>query len=156
MSGRDFQRSKLYSAENRLAWMFDHTLRAELDGVSLQLEPERRFVNIADIQSYVDRVTVHPGVIGKFGRVGQVKVRERKGGDKAHYERAKQTIAINTTGTRWAMRELIVLHELAHHYAPGDGHGPAFSAALTDLIDIMMGPQAALALRILYQNEGVK
>ena len=153
---RDFQRAKLYSAENRLGWMLEHTLRTELDGVSLQLEPERRFVNIADIQNYVDRVTVHPGVIGKFGRVGRVLVRERKGGDKAHYERDKQTIAINTTGTRWAMRELVVLHELAHHYAPGDHHGPVFSAALTALIDIMMGPQDALALRILYQNEGVK
>jgi putative metallohydrolase (TIGR04338 family) len=153
---RDFQRAKLYSAENRLAWMMDHTLRAELDGVSLQLEPERRFVDLVDIRCYVNRIVLHPGVIGRFGTVGPVTVRERKGGTKAHYEAATRTIAINTSGTRWAMRELVVLHELAHHYAPGDSHGPTFTAALHDLVEIVIGPQTALALQILYRNERVK
>lgn len=157
---RDSQKAKVYSAENTLGWLYDHPEAGgtvNLGGVVLQLEPEARFGDLAGIQAYVDRVTTMPAVIAAFGPSGPVRVRERKGSRKAHYSAGE--IAIYTQGTnrqRWAMRELVVLHELAHHYARGAGHGPGFAAAFADLMGIVMGPQAALALRLLYESEGVQ
>ncbi len=157
---RDDQRSKVYAAEQSLRWIYNHALDSglvELSGVSLQLEPEARFGDLASVQAYVDRVTMMPAVVALFGITGKVVVRERRGSKFAHYQAGE--IAIHTEGNnsaRWAMREIVVLHELAHHYSRGHQHGPVFTAAYTDLVDIVMGPQAALALRLLYQQEGVE
>ena len=64
------------------------------------------------------------------------------------------------------MRESVVLHELAHHRAasmldvsmPDDAtldHGPAFTAAMLELVEAELGPEAALVLRTAYQSNGV-
>jgi putative metallohydrolase (TIGR04338 family) len=156
---RDAQRQQIYRAGDGLEWVYDHavhSLSVEIAGVPLQLEPESKFGDLAAIQNYVDRVLDMPSVIARFGKKFRVTVRERKGAKSAHYQAC--VIAIHTGGAnraRWAMRELVVLHELAHHMAPGDKHGPRFATALVDLIDLVMGPQAALAMSLLYRQEGV-
>lgn len=43
--------------------------------------------------------------------------------------------------------EAVLLHELAHLVTPGDGHGPAFTAALLELVRRQMGFHAYGALR---------
>jgi putative metallohydrolase (TIGR04338 family) len=157
---RDAQRQQVYRAGHGLEWVYNnavHSLSVEIAGVPLQLEPESKFGDLAAIQAYVDRVQAMPGVIARFGKKFRVTVRERKGAGSAHYK--SSVIAIHTGGgdhARWAMRELVVLHELAHHMVPGDKHGPKFATALVDLIDLVMGPQAALAMSLLYQQEGVQ
>lgn len=157
---RDAQRQRVYQAGHGLEWFYDHSthsLAVEIAGVPLQLEPESKFGDLKAIQVYVDRVLAMPSVVARFGSCGRVQVRERKGMRSAHYQSG--VIAIHSDGAnhaRWAMRELVVLHEIAHHLAPGHRHGPVFAATLVDLIDLVMGPQAALAMSLLYRQEGVK
>lgn len=155
---RDHQRSKVYAAENTLRWLYDNgTGRVELAGTILQLEPEARFAGVESIQVYVDRVLSLPVVVERFGRHDRVTVRARKGGKSAHYEYDTRTIAVHLEGSRWALRELVLLHEIAHAVSSESSrHGPDFAATLVELIGIVMGPQAALALRLLHAEHGVQ
>jgi putative metallohydrolase (TIGR04338 family) len=40
-----------------------------------------------------------------------------------------------------------VLHELTHHLAPDAGHGPEFAAQLLELVEELVGVEAAFLLR---------
>jgi putative metallohydrolase (TIGR04338 family) len=62
------------------------------------------------------------------------------------------------TDTGWAMRELVVLHEVAHHLCDGDGpaHGTDFVATFCALAATVMGPEAGHVLRVVYAKEGVR
>jgi hypothetical protein len=152
----DAQRSRVYAAEKTLRWLYDHPASShEIGGVIVQLEPEARFASLDSVAAYLDRVISHPAVIVEFGPSAPIKVRERRGEKAAHYEPNTATIAINTDGTRWALREIVLQHEIAHHYSrTSPAHGPEFTATLTRLIELVMGPQAALALRLLYAQNG--
>jgi putative metallohydrolase (TIGR04338 family) len=151
----DRQRSKVYAAETRLHWLSGNGGTVELPGMVLQLEPEARFGDLDSIGGYVRRVLAHPAVVARFGEHPPIAVRHRRGHTAAHYEERDRTIAVYTQGTRWAMRELVVLHEIAHALAPSDGHGPDFAATMLELVDAVIGPQTALALRVLYGDAGV-
>lgn len=145
---RDTHRSRVYAAEQMLRRVYDTGTTVTLHGITLQLEPEDRFSTLAAVQIYLDRVVSHPDVIAALGPHPRITVRERKGDRFAHYEYDTHTVAVNTSGTGWALRELVVLHELAHAYTPGARHGAAFTAAFITLVDAVLGPQAALALRL--------
>ena len=58
----------------------------------------------------------------------------------------------------WAMRELVVLHEMAHHLDDGGGpsHGPGFVATFCDLATVVMGAEVGHVLRVVYAKEGVR
>ena len=57
----------------------------------------------------------------------------------------------------WALRELVVLHEIAHHLSDADPpHGPEFIATFCDLAETVMGPEVAHVLRVVYAKEGVR
>lgn len=122
-------------------------------GVPLTLPPEARFASVDSVQVYVDRVT----------GPGRVRVRARAGASGAHYESGPSGAVVAVPAGRdgaWALRELVVLHELAHHAvaeqgADGAAHGPVFTAAFIDLAARVMGPEAGLALRIVYTESGV-
>lgn len=152
---RDTGRERVYQAEFRLRGMYDIIGETgnpvvELDGVSLTMPPEARFASVASVQSYCDRV------LALVGHDQPVRVRERQGTAKAHYEwRGGGVIAVPVVGSRWALREVVVLHELAHHLAPGAKHGPGFVAVMTDLLGRVMGPEAGLAYRILCTHQEV-
>ncbi len=150
---RDFQKAKVYGAEFIFRDMLDRALESPqilLGGSTLVLPPEAKFSAPQTVQAYVNRVLSHPGVVERFG-ASQVSVRKRKGTTKAHYHMG--VIAI--PDDNWALRETVILHELAHHFSRGQ-HGPGFTAAFLELIGAVMGPQAQLVLRILYGDEGVK
>lgn len=151
----DRQRSKVYAAESRLHFLSGNGGTVELPGMVLQLEPEARFGDLDSIRTYVDRVLGHPAVVSRFGQQRPVTVRHRRGHTAAHFERSTRTIAVHTDRTRWAMRELVVLHEVAHALCPDDGHGPVFTSAMLELVDAVIGPQTALAMRVLYGDAGV-
>lgn len=154
---RDSQRQRVYDAEFRLRGLYDTadvigSRVVELDGVTLTLPPEAKFGCLDSLQRYVDAVT---------GAVGEVRVRDRRTAHHAHYEAAGRTIAIPDRRVGWAMRELVVLHELAHHYTRTEhsgvaAHGPEFVNTFADLLARTMGPEVGLAYRILCAHAGVK
>ena len=156
---RDSQRQRVYDAEGRLRGMFDYTVahdnpEVEVNGVRLTLPPEAKFGDVASVQRYCDRVCTLAGV-------PPVSVRERQGERMAHYEPIGHVVAVPDGRNRWAMREIVVLHELAHHvtHMHNGGvaaHGPEFVCEFIDLLALIMAPQVALALRMICDIEGVK
>ena len=70
------------------------------------------------MQRYVDDVLALPTVRRQWPEVAPLRVRARRAATAAHYENrdGAGVIAVPDVGTAdWAMRELVVLHEIAHH-----------------------------------------
>lgn len=126
----------------------------EIGGSSITLPVERKFASLETIQSYVDMVLALPTIREQFPRAkSPVRVRRRKGTKFAHYEMGE--IAIPMVLGSWACREIVVLHELAHHLTIGDGHGSRFRRAFCKLLEVAMAPEVSFALQICWHLEGV-
>lgn len=139
--------------------MFDFAaqgaLTVQIAGSTLTLPVERKFASIASVQTYCDAVLALNWVHAKWGG-DPVRVRERRGQRFAHYERDTKTIAVAPRlGGDWGMRELVILHELAHHLCPASGHGPVFAELFLDLVTQVIGFEAGLLLRIAYADHNV-
>ncbi|OBF95936.1 hypothetical protein A5790_06900 [Mycobacterium sp. 852002-51152_SCH6134967] len=164
MTPRDTQRAKVYAAEEFVRTLFDraaeHGNRAiDFFGTSLTLPPEARFASVESVQRYVDEVLAMPAVRRRWPRVAPLDVRPRRGASAAHYELDDDgaVIAVPEVRTRWALRELVVLHEIAHHLCEAaPPHGPQFVAAFCELADTVMGPEVAHVLSVVYAKEGVR
>ncbi|HLR99252.1 MAG TPA: TIGR04338 family metallohydrolase [Mycolicibacillus parakoreensis] len=175
MSARDVQRAKVYAAEEFVRTLFtragEHSGRTlEFFGTSLTLPPEARFASLAAVRRYVEHVLALPAVREAWPQAPPVTVRARRGLSAAHYEhRAGEhrtgtgVIAVpEHTGAGpgaggWALRELVVLHEIAHHLCPDPpAHGPRFAATMCLLAESVMGPEAGHVLRVVYAKEGVR
>ena len=152
---RDSQRAKVYAAEDAWALRLDAARRgaprAEIAGSSVLLPSELVFGTLEAAQAYADHA---------LRDVRPVTLRVRKGQAKAHWE-APGVIALPVPehGEPWAMRECVLLHELAHHVAfhrhDVADHGPTYRACMLDLVEERLGPEAALALRVAYGEHGV-
>lgn len=161
MRKRDSQKAKVYSAQNVLHWLYESAEQngnpvVTVNGVTVTLPPEAKFASVESIQSYVERVLALPAIREAYPALSLSvpTVRHRKGTTKAHYSAGE--IAIPTDrGGKWAMRELVVLHELAHHLAILDGHGPRFAATLLTLVGAVMGPEIELIGRMVFDDNGV-
>lgn len=161
---RDFHRRAVYSAEDALARQLNRGGSLEFFGSTLTLPIERRFADVASMQRFVDAVLdrIEAGLPG-------IVVRERAGASKAHYEhpRADRPAVIAVPlqlidGTRWAARESVLLHEIAHHVTFHDersrfeaAHGPTFCGHLIALHEAFIGPESALLLRASFDSAGV-
>ena len=158
MTPRDTQRAKVYAAEELVRTLFDRAAErgnrvVDFFGTQLTLPPEGRFGSVAAVQRYVDDVLAH------VGTDHPLRVRPRRGATAAHYERLGNdaTIAVPDGRSTWALRELVVLHEIAHHLSDADPpHGPEFIATFCDLAETVMGPEVAHVLRVVYAKEGVR
>jgi putative metallohydrolase (TIGR04338 family) len=152
------QRAKVYAAEEFVRTLFDRAAEhgnrvVDFFGTQLTLPPEGRFATAAAVQRYVDDVLAH------VGADRPLTVRARRGAAAAHYERGDDgaTIAVPERRTSWALRELVVLHEIAHHLSDAEPpHGPEFVAAFCELAEAVMGPEVAHILRVVYAKEGVR
>lgn len=161
---RDTQRAKVYAAEEFVRTLFDraqeHGNRSlEFFGAHVTLPPEGRFASVESVQRYVDDVLALPAVRAGWPGLAPVSVRARRGQRAAHYELTNDvaTIAVPERGTTWALRELVVLHELAHHVAESDPpHGPEFVATFCELAAAVMGAEMGYVLRVVYAKEGVR
>jgi putative metallohydrolase (TIGR04338 family) len=165
VSDRDSQRSKVYAAEGFVRTLFDRAAQhgsrtIDFFGASLTLPPEARFGSVDAVTRYVDEVLALPAVAARWPSAGALAVRARRGATAAHYENADGagTIAVpDRRAADWAMRELVVLHEVAHHLHPVQpAHGPGFVATLGELAELVMGPEVGHVLRVVYAKEGVK
>jgi putative metallohydrolase (TIGR04338 family) len=161
---RDIQRGKVYAAEQFVRTLFDraaeHGSRAvDFFGTPLTLPPEGRFASVESVQDYVDSVLNHLAVRAHWPKAGPVAVRPRRGITAAHYERrdGEAVIAVPARHDRWALRELVVLHEITHHLSDAaPPHGPEFVAAFCELAGLVMGPEVEHVLRVVYSKEGVR
>lgn len=129
-------------------------------GTQLTLPPEGRFASMASVQRYVDEVLALPAVRRQWPDVTSLRVRARRGATSAHYENrdGAGTIAVPDRDTAdWAMRELVILHEVAHHLSRvPPPHGPDFVATMCALTELVMGPELGHVLRVVYAKEGVR
>jgi putative metallohydrolase (TIGR04338 family) len=164
VTARDTQRAKVYAAEEFVRTLFDrageHGNRTiEFFGTNLTLPPEAKFSSADTVARYVDDVLTLTSVHARWPNAAAVRVRPRRGITAAHYERDDDAaaIAVPERRTRWALRELVVLHELAHHLCEADPpHGPEFVATYCELAEAVMGPEVAHVLRVVYAKEGVR
>ena len=164
LSSRDTQRGKVYAAEQFMRTLFDraaeHGSRAvDFFGTALTLPPEGRFASVESVRAYVNSVLNHSGVQQRWPEVGPVAVRPRQGVTAAHYERrdGDAVIAVPARHDRWALRELVVLHEIAHHFCDATpAHGPEFVATFCELAGLVMGAEIEHVLRVVYSKEGVR
>ncbi len=162
---RDLQRSRVYAAEDAWADRLDAARRgaalATVGGSALLLPAERRFGTLDAAAAYAARVLALPEVVALLGPVAPPLVRQRRGATKAHWE-PPGTIALPVPvhGEPWALRESVLLHELAHHAGAltgrAAGHRPPFPALLLLLVEASLGPEAALALRVDYGRHDVE
>ncbi|MFT3900988.1 MAG: TIGR04338 family metallohydrolase [Gordonia sp. (in: high G+C Gram-positive bacteria)] len=159
----DSQRGAVYAAEQMVFGLFDNvgsTRSVRLGGTELTLPHEARFASLDSIADYVAKVMALPAVVARFPRARRpVRVRARRGAAAATYERENAVIAIpaNHASGGWALRELVVLHEVAHHLddSVGPVHGPDFRATLTDLVGLVLGPEAAFCYRVIFGESGL-
>lgn len=166
MSARDTQRSRVYAAEQFVRTLFDrathHSSRTiDFFGESITLPPEARFASVDSVQSYVEEVLALPGVAAIRPIPGPLTVRARRAATAAHYENSggAGVIAVPVRlSDAWAMRELVVLHEIAHHLCAdvAPAHGSEFVATFCALATVVMGPEAGHMLRVVYAKEGVR
>jgi putative metallohydrolase (TIGR04338 family) len=164
VSARDTQRAKVYAAEEFVRTLFDRASErgnrvVEFFGTQMTLPPEGRFASIAAVQRYVDEVLAHPSVRQRWPGTEPLTVRARRGITAAHYECRDDGagIAVPEARTRWALRELVVLHEITHHLCDVQPpHGPEFVATFTELTEFVMGAEAGYVLRVVYAKEGVR
>ncbi|WP_099021428.1 TIGR04338 family metallohydrolase [Mycolicibacterium palauense] len=163
MSTRDTQRAKVYAAEQFVRTLFDRAAEhgqqtVDFFGTSLTLPPEARFGSVEAVRRYVDRVLAMPAVRHGWAPA-PLAVRPRRGVAAAHYENTGSTavVAVPDDTSRWALRELVVLHEIAHHLSPAPpAHGPAFVCTHCELAEVVMGPEVGHVLRVVYAKEGVR
>ncbi len=167
MKNRDSQRSKVYEAESLVRTIFDRADERDLRtvdilGSTVTLPIERKFASLDSVQRYVDAVSRLEWIRETWPQADTVvHVRERSGTGASHYERDTQTIAVplHRRNEAWALRELVVLHELAHHYEPPDSevpsHGGEFVDRFVRLVTEIVGHEAGFLLRATMLESGV-
>ena len=84
----------------------------------------------------------------------------RKGQGAAHWSPPGDVaLPLPRYGEPWALRESVLLHELAHHLAfhthGSADHGPSYTACMLDLVARALGEEAAFALRVDYGEHQV-
>lgn len=149
----DRQRAAVYGAEDLVRSLVDRGADVRFHGTVLTPEPDRRFGQVADIARYLDWVRAQPW---SDPTCPPASVRLRKGAAKATWQ-VPGVIAIPDAA--WARRELVVLHEYAHHVVwhtfGGDGHGPEFCRTFVDLVRNAIGPGTGLLLTDAFYRAGL-
>jgi putative metallohydrolase (TIGR04338 family) len=153
----DARRSRVYAAEDQVARLLERAAAGartvDFFGSTLTLPVERRFADLASMQRWADAVLGLGEVVRRWPATPGVRLRERKGLTRAHYQPPGEiAVPLRTT---WAARELVLCHELAHHLTTHDpavpataaGHGAQFQLAYEQVVEIVVGPEVALLLR---------
>jgi putative metallohydrolase (TIGR04338 family) len=152
----DPDRQRVYAAQNQVCHLMDWSPldappKVTIHGSTITLQPDRKFGDLASVQRYVDAVLQLNWVQQRWSP-GPVRVRERRGQTKAHYLLGE--IAVPTQW-RWALREMVVLHELTHHLAPPEEHhGAIFQETLTALLRELVSYEAAFLFEVGIRASG--
>jgi putative metallohydrolase (TIGR04338 family) len=144
---RDNQRSKLYAAQRPFH---------DVDKLPGALPPR---ASVAVCQDYVDRVATSAWWRDYVGKAVRIQVKDGRGrGRSASYVGRPVITIIAAQRNRW-----VLLHEIAHQaadliygwnkHAP---HGPEYAGILYSLVSRFLSAETAAALRLSYQQHGVK
>lgn len=144
---------RLYAAEDSLLFMLDNEGPVQFFGSTLTLPVERRFGDLDGVRRYLSELRGrnwgHPDV-------PEPKVRLRKGHTRATWEAGTIALPDGIGARGWAMREVVVLHEYAHHVTwhryGMTGHGEQFQQVYLDLLDNAVGAEAAFVVRVGLQT----
>lgn len=130
-------------------------------GASWPIPVEKMFETILEVQSYVDRLQADPAVQSAWPRkTRRIIVEEYLTGRESEgvYQRTAEYRSgrlrlppHGAHGRSQYLRELWVLHELAHYYDSDKGtsrHGPGFVHAYTTLISAAMDPLFGMYARL--------
>lgn len=146
----------VYRAEFNLRDIFRNgkmSRNATIAGVTITLPDERLFGSLLTVQGYVDYVL---DVVRDEYPSRPCTVREgRKNLRRKAYHQGNEIVLPQREVTDWAWREIVILHEVAHHITPGHGHDAAFCRAFTHLLTEIIGPEAGWAYAVLLMNEGI-
>lgn len=162
---RDLQRARVYRAEDAWAARLDTARRgaplATVGGSAVLLPAEVRFGSLAAASSYAASVLALPAVVALGGRVPRPELRPRRGQRCAHWEPPGViALPVPRHGEPWALRESVLLHELAHHVGESTGlaagHRAPYPALLLAIVQAVLGEEAAFALRVAYGEEHVE
>ena len=162
---RDSQRARVYRAEDSWAARLDVARRgaalATVGGSAVLLPSELRFGSLAAASAYAESVLALPAVVALAGRLAPPELRPRRGQRAAHWEPPGViALPVPRHGEPWALRESVLLHELAHHVGETagltSGHGAPFPAVQLALVQAALGVEAAFALRVAYGEENVE
>lgn len=149
MTPPDPDRSAVYDAENRLTTWVDRAAPVRLAGRTWHPEPDPLFATVDEVAEFCRDATATLGV-------PPVSVRARRGATRAEYVDGVIAVPPLEVGGSWAMRGLVVMHELAHHLAvvAGDevGHGPAFRVHLSRVLHDMGYPTNAQLFDLAYRD----
>jgi len=164
-ASRDAQRARVYRAEDAWAARLDAARQgavlATVGGSAVVLPAERRLGSLDAATDYGRRVLALPEVRAALGEVEPPALRTRRGGKAAHWQ-PPGTIALHVPphGEPWALRETVLLHELAHHAGETTGrcrgHRAPFPAVVLLLVAAVLGAEAALVLRVEYGEHHVE
>lgn len=161
------QRQRLYDAEHQVRRQLEFAAAGArtvtVAASTLVLPLEVRFGSLQAAQGYLDAVRGTGAFTQCFPRAAAapLRLRPRRGDRSAHYE-APGTIALHEPerGTGWSLRELVVLHELAHHAAHHDlpaeaPHGRHYAGAFARIVADTMGPETGLLLTAAFADHDV-
>lgn len=155
------QDSLVYSTEDQLYRMLDRSFEyptAEIFGSTVAVpQTEKKFGDLESVKRYIAWIYQTDWMKTNFPDSKPPKVELYRGHAKAEYVSWTQTIRMPAEKRegRWSMREMVVLHELAHHLADGRGHGSAFTQAEVELVTEYVGIEAGFLLRSMYLMAGV-
>ena len=139
---------RVYDSEDTLLFMLDNGGTVQFMGSSLTMPVERRFGDLEGVRRYLAAVRERPW---GFPDVPAPEVRLRRGHTKAHWEDGVIALPDGIGRKGWAMREVVVLHEYAHHVtwhtAGVTGHGQQFQHVYLGLLENAVGPEAAFVVR---------
>lgn len=156
---KDERRAAVYAAEQQLRDLLSRSSGGTVDffGSQLPVPVERRFSSFAELADYLKDVLAR----SSWSELAAPALRPRRGAALAHYEYEAACIAI-PEAEQWAWRELVLLHELAHHIVAlrtadrAAAHGPQFAGVYVELINQELGGTAALLLRAAFDGVGVE
>lgn len=130
--------------------------KVHVHGREVHIPVERNFADIVSIQQYVDKVLALNWVQAQYPTAKRpLRVQKKpKGANVASCGGGVMNVPINSEH-RWALREAVILHELAHHLTPHCGHSAEFRDCFAWLLEEIVAPEVGWLLRTIFWDRGL-
>lgn len=137
---RDFQKSKVYQAENNAL---------------MQLKENPEFTTLDECKTYINEI-INSDYWNKHKGWKRIKLRCGRGCTNAFYRAHDKSITL----PKWARGKMVIIHECAHWLTrktteDGTSHGSHFAGHFLMLIDELLGEEHSAALMQQYEELGV-